>query len=242
MSNEPVQVDSMGTLDRDPPLESSLRNIASRVKRWREEAGMTLKELAGVAGVSASTVHKVENGQVSPTVSVLLRIAHGLDRPAVDLIASREDDLRNYLVTRAADRVRVRDHHGNLVEKAARDLSNPQIDLWRATIQPGAGSGRCVLDREGELIIYCEEGALVVWLDGEEVHLETGDSIHTKSSVARQWANRGDQVAVITIAVSVPRKVPMRASDRHNHVWTQTLDEQTRERRDHRFQTTRVKH
>jgi transcriptional regulator with XRE-family HTH domain len=218
-------------LDEDNALEASLGKIARRVKRWREQADMTLKELADLAGVSASTVHKVENCQVSPTVSVLLRIANGLNRPAVDLISMDEDLPKDYLVTRAEDRVRIRDSDGTFIEKADRDLANPLIDLWRATIQPGANSQHYVQSEEGELIVRCDEGEIAFWVNGEEVHLGAGDSIHFKAWVSRRWENRSDKVAKISVAVSIPRKIERRNADPLNYVWRHTMDQQTRERR-----------
>ena len=222
------------------PLESNLQKIAGRVKRWREEAEMTLKELADAAGVSASTVHKVENGQVSPTVSVLLRIAYGLNRPAVDLIAMEDDVPGDYLITRANDRIRFEDDEGNSVEKAARELENPQIDLWRATIQPGAVSDQGVLNEEGELIIHCDEGEFVFWLNDEEVTLEAGDSIHCKAWVPRRWENRSNSTATITVAVSVPGKSARRSAEPCNYVWRHTIGRQSRQRNVTRVRSVRA--
>jgi len=42
-------------------LEDELKNIAERIRRWRNESGLTLQQLGDRSGVSASTIHKIEN-------------------------------------------------------------------------------------------------------------------------------------------------------------------------------------
>lgn len=212
-------------------MEPSLRLIAARVKRWREEAGMTLKELAEQACVSPSTVHKVENRQVSPTVSVLLRIAHGLDRSPEELISLEEEDNRDYLISRMQDRIMVRDSDGTFVEKAAGNLENSQIDLWRATIQPGATSPTASRQESGEVILYCDQGTLTVWLGEDQISLGAGDSVHCRAWVPRRWENRGKEPVGLTIAVTVSSKPTVRNQNGANSMWKHTVDDRVEDRR-----------
>ena len=48
--------------------------VSHRVRRAREAAGLSIRELAGRAGVAASTVWRVESGRLDPTVSMLERL------------------------------------------------------------------------------------------------------------------------------------------------------------------------
>lgn len=50
-------------------------NAAEVVRRIRDESGLSLRVLAEAAGLAASTVHRIERGQLSPTTSTLDRIA-----------------------------------------------------------------------------------------------------------------------------------------------------------------------
>ena len=47
---------------------------AREIRRWREASGMTLRELARVAGTSASRLSNYETAKVAPTTDVLGRI------------------------------------------------------------------------------------------------------------------------------------------------------------------------
>jgi transcriptional regulator with XRE-family HTH domain len=50
-------------------------NAAETVRRIRAESGLSLRALAHAAGLAASTVHRIERGQLSPTTATLNRIA-----------------------------------------------------------------------------------------------------------------------------------------------------------------------
>lgn len=47
---------------------------ASRIRQWRLDAGLTLREMAALAGTSESTLSAYENGRVAPTTTVLGRL------------------------------------------------------------------------------------------------------------------------------------------------------------------------
>lgn len=49
---------------------------AKQIHRWREEAGMTMREFAQAAGTSASRLSDYENAKVAPTTDVLGRLRH----------------------------------------------------------------------------------------------------------------------------------------------------------------------
>ncbi len=52
--------------------------FGKRFKARRKAQKLTLTELAHLSSVSASTISKVENGAVSPTYDVILKLARGL--------------------------------------------------------------------------------------------------------------------------------------------------------------------
>ena len=52
--------------------------IAAEVRRARDDAGISQRRLASVAGVSQGTLSRIETGEVEPTLEVLARIAAAL--------------------------------------------------------------------------------------------------------------------------------------------------------------------
>ena len=49
---------------------------AARIRSWRTQTGMTLRQFARAAGTSASRLSDYENAKVAPTTDVLARLSH----------------------------------------------------------------------------------------------------------------------------------------------------------------------
>jgi DNA-binding transcriptional regulator YiaG len=49
---------------------------AARIRSWRKQSGMTLRQFALAAGTSASRLSDYENAKVAPTTDVLGRLGH----------------------------------------------------------------------------------------------------------------------------------------------------------------------
>ncbi len=64
--------------------------LSARVRRWRREKGLSQVQLAESAGFARSTLSKIENGQLSPTFEILLKLAHGFDVDVADLLNTHD--------------------------------------------------------------------------------------------------------------------------------------------------------
>ena len=64
--------------------------VGKRLKTLRKERQLTLANLAGQSGVSVSTISKIENGALSPTLDVILKLCDGLGVQISDLVTGSE--------------------------------------------------------------------------------------------------------------------------------------------------------
>jgi transcriptional regulator with XRE-family HTH domain len=60
-----------------------------RLREWRERRGLSLRALADRAGVTWSTVYRIESSRISPTVAMLEKLAAGLGVDVHDLLPRR---------------------------------------------------------------------------------------------------------------------------------------------------------
>jgi transcriptional regulator with XRE-family HTH domain len=83
-----------------PGVDSFVRAVAGNVRTLRMQAGMTLADLAGAAGLGKSTLAQLESGRANPSVETLWAIAAALRVPFARIVAEERPPME---VARAAD-------------------------------------------------------------------------------------------------------------------------------------------
>jgi len=68
--------------------------VLLRLREWRERHCYSLRRLADLAGVSFTTVHRIETGQLSPTIEMLTKLATALEVDIHDLLPPRRKRTR----------------------------------------------------------------------------------------------------------------------------------------------------
>ena len=66
--------------------------IASRVREYRQAAGLSVAEMAEHVGISKAMLSKIENAQTSCSLTTLSRLATGLQVPVTALFRGLDDD------------------------------------------------------------------------------------------------------------------------------------------------------
>ena len=185
-------------------MDEALDQISRRVRRWREEQRLSLQELAGRSDVAASTIQKIETGQMVPSVAVLLKVARGLGRRPAEIVGDEPEE-QEVVLLRAKQHPTLRAGSKVRIERLSGDLFDPAIELWRIHLHPGYGSGKGEYAYDGEEVVICEEGQITYRVGGEEHRLEAGDTLHFKAALPHQWWNSGDTAARFIIAGSYPK-------------------------------------
>jgi transcriptional regulator with XRE-family HTH domain len=192
----------------DTHLDKDLKRIAARIRSWRDDAGFTLQQLGDRAGVSASTIHKIENLQTVPTIAVLLKVANGLNRRPSELLA--EVDVANQVaVVRRGDRQNFEVKQRATLEHLIGMIPRNRLDLWRVDLAPGkgAGYGGEAWQFNGEMVLCCDAGILQCEVSGESFELGPGDTIHFDTSMPHRWVAGRDQPASVTVFVLLPERM-----------------------------------
>lgn len=88
-------------------------DLGQRMRTVRQSLGLTLEAAASRAGLALSTIHKIENGRVSPSYENLVRIARGYG-VGMERLFTADHDARpatRMTVTRAGQGQKVRSRH-----------------------------------------------------------------------------------------------------------------------------------
>ena len=176
----------------------SLRKAAEKFRRAREEAGLSLRELAEKAGLAPSTVLKVERSQVVPSLAVCIRLADALNRKISYFVEDGDahDDVR---FIRKGEGRRASPPGARVVtEVVAEPLANPRKEAFLLTIAPRGGSGReAPIVYRGEEIVVGVKGRVRFDIRGVTYVVRPGDTLHFKGDVPHTWANPGPGEAQI---------------------------------------------
>jgi len=86
-------------------VDSDIHQIGARLRDWRTRRGMTLDELSGITGISASTISRLEAGKRAPNLELVLPLARAMRLELDDLVPRAVPDPRVRRVTKRIDRV-----------------------------------------------------------------------------------------------------------------------------------------
>ena len=182
--------------------ESIVAALGSRVKLFRHQTGITLEELAVQSGVSRAMLSKVERGEKSPTLSVVARIARGLNIGLSTLLGA-EPDQADVAVIKVSKRQSFRDPESGFERQV---LSPTHIDsgveLVLHRIPPGKSSGVLLpYSVPTEKYLVVQEGQVTVYINETPHALETGDSMYFELKAPYRFVNEGDTPCAYYLAI-----------------------------------------
>lgn len=175
----------------ETPLDDVLRGMGSRIRGLRRERDLTLTDLAGRCGLSASMLSTVERGQTSPSVATLYAIASALDISLTALFAAPDS---GHPVARRADQQEVTTD-GGLRRRLALDLADQQFELYVDEYPPASTHAAVPSRHPGHEYGVVLSGNLTVGLGADEHVLEPGDAIHYPTTQEHQIRNDGERPA-----------------------------------------------
>lgn len=190
-------------------MDDDLKRIAARIRTWRNDARLTLQQLGDRSGVSASTIHKIENLQTVPTIAVLLKVAHGLGRRPSELLAEIEAGDQVALLRRD-ERPRSLLVDGGEIEHLIGMIPRSQLDVWRIRLEPGIGVGMPGSEPwqfHGEVALLVEEGSLEATIGEEAYTVARGDSLHFDPNVPHRWFAGADKPAMVLVTAILPDRL-----------------------------------
>jgi transcriptional regulator with XRE-family HTH domain len=181
-----------------PGWEPIVRAIGPKVREARQQLGLSLQQLAARGDVSAAAIHKVERGDMVPTITTLLKLAAALGRPIAHFVGDA-DQVAPVAVHIPADRrpAASPDWAPAAEGVAAAALAVPDDRLRgasvHAVIEPGGASGDTRPTRPGEELVLVLTGTLSVEVAGEHYQVEPGDTLHYPTDRPHSWQNAGSE-------------------------------------------------
>lgn len=199
------------------------REFGLRIRALRRFRGLTTREVAAKAGVSASLVNQVETGKTSPSFSTLRRIAQALDVPLAEFFtdgapaeepppAAQADPHRfavppppgeSVVIVRRDRRKRLQLPESHVVHELLTPNLRWNVEFLWVELEPGHPPLES-MGHAGQESAVVIAGTMHVIVGDDEYVLETGDSISLDSSIPHRIENRGTETVIQISAITPP--------------------------------------
>jgi len=171
------------------------KDIGQNIRQIREQTGQTVTAIAQRAGLTKSTLSKIEKGQVSPPISTLVRVAAALQVELASFFASSKPQKTCIYTPAGKGRILTRDgsRFGYAYEALALEMPGKRGEPFVLTIRPGDPAGEFAHD--GQEFIYMLSGSLAFSVGDETYTLRKGDSLYFNASQPHRTRVIGKQAA-----------------------------------------------
>jgi len=167
------------------------RSIGGLLKARRLELGLTLKELAERAELSAAFLSQSENGKATPSIVSLINIAKALE---TDINYFVTPPAPTSLVRRANDPQYIEIESPVVYKRLDAQIRNQQMNALIMEIPPQTRLP-VVHREEGEDFFYVLEGQVEQRIGDKVFTLKKGDSAHHNTQVDHDVNNKSSKVA-----------------------------------------------
>jgi transcriptional regulator with XRE-family HTH domain len=176
--------------------------IGEHIRRLRSDRRLSVRGIAAQTGFSPSFISQLENGQVSPSLGSLHKIAEALGVSLGEFFAAAETE-EETLIVRCGSRRRMdstwTDAH---IEALGAMTRSRHLEAVLAIFGPQAKSGSYPHAQAREEFAFVVKGQVTLTLGGEEHKLLPGDSVTLPALAPRQWENQTREVAEVLMVSS----------------------------------------
>ncbi|MQB10007.1 helix-turn-helix domain-containing protein [Agrobacterium tumefaciens] len=166
---------------REPRVNNLEMAIGHEVRTYRKKLGITVTDLASATGVSVGMLSKIENGNISPSLTTLQTLSKALGVPITAFFRGFEEP-RSATFVKAGQGVNIdrrgtrAGHQYSLLGHIDNNTSGVTVEPYLITLTTDSDVFP-TFQHEGMEFLYMLEGE-VVYRHGEQLFtMETGDSL-----------------------------------------------------------------
>jgi transcriptional regulator with XRE-family HTH domain len=173
-----------------PPSRYVAEHVGARLKDLRQARGFTLQRLSQASGVPASTISKIENGQLRPSLVSAIGLAKALDENLGFLVDRYRESPEPVVVVRSAERDTIAyEEIGLTLQDLSGRFRRGVLEARVGVLAEGATSGVDRMRHVGEEFCLVLDGALRYRVGDDALDLETGEYVQFKSDTDHSWEN-----------------------------------------------------
>lgn len=170
-----------------------VQHVGARLRALRMAKGLTVNALAAISQVPSSTISKMENGRLKPSLVHAINLAMALGENLGFLVDRYRAEPEDVVIVPRSNRSKI-DYPelGIALEDLNGNFHSGVLEARIGVLLPDASSGAEPMTHAGEELCFVLDGAIRYTIDNETYALEKGDSLHFKSDREHRWENSHD--------------------------------------------------
>jgi len=164
--------------------------MGERLRALRVGRGFSISQLAALSGVPGSTISKIENGQLRPSLVNAINLAHALDENLGFLVGRYRNPPSPLVIVRALSRATIDyDEMGLSLQDLNGRFFPGLLEARVGILARGANSGSERMAHPGEEFCYVIAGKIRYQIGKDDISLKSREYIQFKSDIKHSWAN-----------------------------------------------------
>lgn len=160
-------------------MEDKILQIAQRLAALREIMGISAADMAKATDVSEAQYLDYEAGKNDFSFSFLYSAAGQLGVDIVDLMTGETPRLSVCSLVKKGHGLKMERRKEYKYEHLAYIFKNKKVEPFLVTVEPGDVDARSHLNaHEGHEFNYVVQGRMTLYIDKQEIELETGDAVY----------------------------------------------------------------
>jgi len=199
-----INVDYFEDLTGELPASESIdiASIGVRIKKLREEKGLSLEELSSMTKFDVELLANIENNEVQPQLGTIIKLSKALDSAFSRVLSGVGN--KSYSITRKNEqKTLARSTSGEnkkqlyTYKSLAPEVQGRHMEALIVQLEEKPGVDKSV--HEGEEFIYVLDGTVVLDIGEDSFDLVPGDSVYYLSSAPHLIAGKGGKATILAV-------------------------------------------
>jgi transcriptional regulator with XRE-family HTH domain len=173
--------------------------IGKKLMGLRKKKKLTLKNLGNETGLATKYISKVEKGEVTPPVSVLLQLSRALEIDSSILLREEKERVKK----RKSDDYQKRTE-AYTYETLTPEARHKHLKAFKVFIDPKSAHKGVSYQHLGEEFQYVLKGKIEVMVGENKNILGAGECLHFNSSISHKLRNISSERAELLVVLYTP--------------------------------------